>query len=217
MKHHIVRATNSSLLAQGRFFIDNYHSYIKYSDRPSRKMYWNLYENSKMVGVFALCSVFSKPKSVKDFMLKHGLQSNEVANNIVYCLNGQQDKNAGTKFLRLLREDAITWWKERYDDDLKAFQTFILPPRNGAIYRADNWQVIGKTSGNAQRIRTIPKQDIHKYKNVREKIFSNGQVRYVIKWFEEVEKKIILMRLVSKKELRKGLLQCKKYEQISMV
>jgi|LSQX01.1.fsa_nt_gb hypothetical protein len=168
-------------------------------------MYWNLYENQKMVGVFALSSVFDKPKAVKKFMTQNHLQSNEIANNIVYCLHGQQDKNAGTKFLRLLREDAITWWKERYGDDLKAFQTFILPPRNGAIYKADNWKVIGKTSGNAQRIRTIPKQDIHKYKNVMEKTFSNGQVRYVIKWFEDVEKKIILMRLVSKKELCRSL------------
>jgi hypothetical protein len=29
-----------------RDFVDNYHSYIKWSDRPSRKLYWLLYENS---------------------------------------------------------------------------------------------------------------------------------------------------------------------------
>jgi len=145
--HTILRATNPELRKQGKEFINTYHSYIKFSDRPSRKCYWNLYENGEMVGVFALASVFDKPKSVKNYMLEYNLKSNEIANNIVFCLANQQDKNAGTKLLSLVRKDAILWWYERYGDLLKAFQTFILPPRNGAVYKADNWSEIGLTKG----------------------------------------------------------------------
>ena len=199
----ILRATNPELRKQGKEFINTYHSYIKFSDRPSRKLYWNLYENEKMVGVFALASVFDKPKSVKNYMLENDLKSNEIANNIVYCLANQQNRNAGTIFLKLCRQDAIKWWYERYNDYLKAFQTFILPPRIGAIYKADNWTQIGITKGANVQVRTIPEKDIDKYENVKKRVYKSGEIRYTISDFVETEKKLIFMKLNSKKEINK--------------
>lgn len=191
----------------GKEFINKYHSYIKWADRPSRKLYWNLYENDIMVGVFALGSAFSKPKTISSFMISNGIEFNEMANNIVFCMANQVDKNAGTKLLSLVRKDAIEWWYERYNNILKSFQTFILPPRNGAVYKADNWIELGMTSGNTQTVKTISKKeyesDMEKYdkQNIEIRTFKNGQTRYIIREFAEIEKKIIFVKLNSRKEL----------------
>lgn len=207
--YRIERATNSELRKLGRDFINTYHSYIKWSDRPARKLYWNLYENDNMVGVFALSNVFDKPKAVKEFMTKYKLNSNEIANNIVYCLANCKNKNAGTIFLKLCRQDAIKWWYERYGDILKAFQTFVLPPRTGAVYKADNWVQIGITAGQSQITRTISKteyennKDYYDKKGIRLQIYKNGEIKYLLYEFKETDKKLIFMKLNSEKEINK--------------
>lgn len=193
----IERETTRESRSIGKDFINAYHSYIKWTDRPSRKMFWNLYEDDVLVGVFALSSVFDKPKSVKEYMKKHNLESNEVANNVVFCLANQKDKNAGSRLLSLVRKDATIWWKERYGDTLKAFQTFILPPRTGAVYKADNWQLIGMTSGSSLKGTTIREEDLDKYnsKKVKKRVYKSGEVKFLCHEFVQTEKKLIYMKL----------------------
>jgi hypothetical protein len=194
--HKIKRIVNSEDRLKAKEFINKFHSYIKYADRPSRKLYWNLYENDIMVGVFALGSAFDRNKHVKDFMIKNKLQFNEVANNIVYCLSNQQDKNAGTKFLKLCRLDAIKWWQERYGDILKAFQTFILPPRTGAIYKADNWQQLGfTTGGKTMTTRTLYGENIKNHPEAEKRKFKNGEIKYILREFKDSLSKLIFMKL----------------------
>jgi hypothetical protein len=180
-------------------FINQYHSYIKFADRPSRKMYWELYENDIMVGVFGLASAFARPKTIQDFMRENNIQFNELGNNIVYCLHGSQDKNVGTKFLKLIRKDAKIRWKERYGDELKAIQCFVLPPRNGAIYKADNWLQLGETTGGVtQIVRTLPKTDprIETLPNVEKRTFKSGEIKYLYREFSVTDKKLIFMKLL---------------------
>lgn len=163
-----------------------------------------------MIGVFALGSAFAKPKTIMNYMEQNNLQFNEVANNIVFCLANQQNKNAGTKLLSLVRKDAIKWWYERYTDRLKAFQTFILPPRTGAVYKADNWEQLGVTTGGkTQTVKTIPKKEYEENKekydkqNIEIRTFNNGQTRYLIRGFQETEPKLIFMKLNKEKEINK--------------
>lgn len=195
MIHRIVRVEDKDLRKRVYAFIDEYHSYIKYSDRPARKMYYALFEDEALVGVFALSTVFDRPKTVSEYMKKHSLNTNEVANNIVYCLYGHKDKNAGSKFLSMLRKDAVKWWKERYGDDLKAFQTFVLPPRNGAVYKADNWSLIGETAGKSAFIRTIKESELEHFPEAKRKVYKSGEVKYFIRGFKETEQKHIFMKL----------------------
>ena len=210
--YRIERETTTELRTKGREFINKYHSYIKWSERPSRKLYWNLYENDIMVGVFALGSAFNKPKAVKNFMEENKLEFNEIANNIVFCLANQINKNAGTKLLSIVRRDAILWWYERYGDLLKCFQTFILPPRTGAIYKADNWKEFGSTTGGkALGTKTIPEKtyeenkEYYDSKNLEIRIFKNNKVRYILREFKETESKLIFMKLNKDKEINKVL------------
>ena len=55
--------------------------------------------------------------------------------------------NVGTRVLKLLRQQAPIEWKKKYGDDLKYLITFVGGGRDGAVYKADNWEVIGSTAG----------------------------------------------------------------------
>lgn len=204
-EHTVERATEKEARASAAAFVNANHSYIKWADRPSRKLYWRLFEDGRLVGVFGLGSAFIRPKAVADFVAQRGIMFNEVANNIVYCLGGHEDENAGTKLLALVRKDAILWWKERYDDNLRLFQTFILPPRNGSVYKADNWQQIGVTAGATQATRTIRPSDLAAHPDARKRVFASGEVRYTIRTFVETPAKLIFVREVGEKERRRAL------------
>ena len=135
-------------------------------------------------------------------MAQHHLLFNEIANNIVYCLAGVETPNAGSQFLARVRRDAVLQWKERYGDTLKAFQTFILPPRTGAMYKADNWTVIGETSGKESlRAQTIRPCDVEAYvnehgsKRLERRVFRSGEVKYLVWTPHHTEAKIVFMRL----------------------
>jgi len=65
-------------------------------------------------------------------------------------------KNVGTMALKLLREVGAKRWQEKYGDELVMLETFVQPlidgsdnKRNGAVYLADNWVMIGETLGNS--------------------------------------------------------------------
>jgi len=197
-KHYIQRITTSQQRSAFRKFVNTYHSYIKDENRPSRELYWLLYENDILVGAFGFGSAFNFSKYIKNFMNEYHIEFNELAYNIVYCLYGNEDKNAGTIFLSKVRKDCVEWWKGRYGDTIKGFQSFILPPRTGAMYKADNWILLGETTGDSIKTVTV------KYpgdKTIRE-IHKDGSVAYRIKTGHKVEKKLIFVRLVNMKKYK---------------
>lgn len=136
-------------------FVNAHHSYIKWRDRPSRTLRWMLFENGNGVGAFEIGSAWTFPKDIKQFMSDREIGFNQLANNTVFCLHQAETKNAASRFLKMLRRDAKRRWLERYNDDLRALQTFILPPRTGACYKADNWKCIGETSGYGMLSETV--------------------------------------------------------------
>lgn len=200
---YIKRAVDKEMRKALKDFVNAHHSYIKWADRPSRKMYWGLYEDDKLVGCFGLASAYDRPKAVKEFMATHGIAFNEIGNNIVYCLYGYNSQNVGTQFLKLVRHDARLWWKERYGDDLKALQTFILPPRSGALYKADNWEQLGSTTGGSTiKVRTLYGEDREKYKdspNLEIRKFNSGEIKYLLREHHITEPKLMFVKLLSKR------------------
>jgi len=156
-----------------------------------------LFEDSRVVGVWGLASAFGWPTTIREFMESNSISFNELGNNIVYCLSGHEDRNAGTKFLKLLRYDARKWWKERYGDELKALQCFVLPPRSGAMYKADNWSMIGMTAGTSLAMRTLYGKDRDEIKDgVEVRTFKSGEVKYLLREFVESPQKMIFVRLL---------------------
>ena len=115
-------------------------------------------------------------------MTRLGVDFNELGNNGLFCLGGHTDKNTGTRSLAMIRKDAKRWWAERYSNDLKAMQTFILPPRTGAVYKADNWRVIGETVGSNMLVSSLTREEYEALEDKRGvdiRTFKNGAIRYI--------------------------------------
>jgi hypothetical protein len=150
-----------------KYIIENYHSYVPTNASVGRRIDWLIYENddfgSQPVGMIGLgSSVYPPPK---DILIRMGLSMeeyrsvfNSIANNWRFCMT-KSIKNAGTQILKQLRELAPVAWKEKYGDDLKILITFVAGGNNGAVYLADNWEVIGKTAGLPQHKSSSMKWD----------------------------------------------------------
>jgi hypothetical protein len=136
---------------------------VKYKDVPQRRINYLIYRSSdgEAIGAIGISScvlaIGARDRWIgwdKDTRLKN---SNKVANNYRFCLvpdNGI--KNVGTMALKLLREVGAKRWQEKYGDELIMLETFVQPlidgsdnKRNGAVYLADNWVMIGETLGNS--------------------------------------------------------------------
>lgn len=72
--------------------------------------------------------------------------NNQLANNHVFRLINNE-KNLGSRCLRLLRIVVTHDWKTKYGYTLKGLLTFVEPPRKGSCYLADNWKYLGVTKG----------------------------------------------------------------------
>jgi hypothetical protein len=151
----LVQVTSKDQKETVKYIIENYHSYVPTNASVGRRIDWLIYENdefgSQPVGMIGLgSSVYPPPK---DILVRMGLHKNEyreifnsIANNWRFCMV-KSIPNAGTQILKELRKLAPVAWKEKYNDDLKVIITFVAGGNNGAVYLADNWEVIGKTAG----------------------------------------------------------------------
>ena len=145
--------------------INNYHSYKKFTDMPTRRINWLIYQtdNSVLLGAISLSSCVLAIKCrdnyigwSKDARLKN---SNMVANNSRFCLipKATDLKNVASMSLKLLGLVGRDRWKEKYGDDLIMIETYVEPTnkdgiyREGACYKASNWQYVGSTVGNSIR------------------------------------------------------------------
>jgi hypothetical protein len=158
-----------------REIIDGYHSYKRFTDMPTRRIGWLVKEcyTGNIVGAVGISSATAAIKLRDDYIgwtreqrLNH---LRHVANNSRFCLVKARITvpNAGSQILRLLRFEGPKCWKRKYGDELVMLETFVDPghdndrlpaaselPRNGAIYRADNWVLLGMTGGYS--IRKLP-------------------------------------------------------------
>jgi hypothetical protein len=138
-----------------KHIIENYHSYVPSNNSVGRRIDWLIYESDEFgaqpVGMIGLgSSVYPPPK---DILIRLGVSKNQyreifnsIANNWRFCMI-KPIKNAGTQILKQVREKAPTEWQRKYGDELKVIITFVAGGNNGAVYLADNWEVIGKTAG----------------------------------------------------------------------
>ena len=135
-----------------KYIIENYHSYVPTNASVGRRIDWLIYEDdifgSQPIGMIGLgSSVYPPPK---DILRRMGVSKDEyrtifnsIANNWRFCMI-KSIPNAGTQILKKLRELAPIAWKDKYENDLKILITFVAGGNNGAVYLADNWEVIVK-------------------------------------------------------------------------
>ena len=138
-----------------RYLIENYHSYVPSYKSVGRRIDWLIYDDDTFplhaVGMIGIgSSVYPPPKDMLEFI---GLSKSEykdvfnsVANNWRFCMK-KSIKNGGTQVLKQVRQLAPNAWKEKYGDDLNYLITFVGGGNTGAVYKADNWSMVGETAG----------------------------------------------------------------------
>jgi len=140
--------------------IDNNHTYVPTHRSVGRRIDWIIYDvkdesypiDEEIIGMIGIgSSVYPPPKDILTYLklTKNEYKSvfNNLCNNWRYCLISKGGKNVGTMILRKMRELAPIVWKRKYGDDLYYCLTFIGGGKDGGVYKADNWEMIGYTSG----------------------------------------------------------------------
>jgi hypothetical protein len=101
-----------------------------------------------MIGIGS--SVYPPPKDILRYLNitkeQYKNQFNGIANNWRFCMS-ERIPNIGTQILKELRYHAPIEWHNKYSDHLTHIITFVGGGNTGAVYRADNWKMIGETSG----------------------------------------------------------------------
>lgn len=143
--------TTAKERATAKHLVETYHSYVPSYRSVGRRIDWLIYANGELVGMIGIGSATYPP--CKDLLKRLGISKqecakifNSIANNWRFCMI-KHIPNAGTKILKFLRQNAPIAWKAKYGDELKYLMTFVGGGNNGAVYKADNWEVIGYTAG----------------------------------------------------------------------
>lgn len=151
MEIKLLEICGSRANMMARRMVEKHHSYVPSWDSVGRRIDWFIWVDGRIVGVIGVGSATYPP--CKDVLVRLGVSKegykeifNSIANNWRFCLV-ENIPNLGTMVLRMLRETAPIAWKEKYGDDLKYLITFVGGGNNGAVYRADNWEMIGHTAG----------------------------------------------------------------------
>ena len=143
-----------------RIIVKN-HSYVPTHRSVGRRIDWLIYDDDKFpakcVGMIGIgSSVYPPPKDLLSYvgMTKSEYKDNfnSFANNWRYCMT-TPIPNAGSQILKQLRQLAPIEWKNKYKNFLSHLITFVGGGNNGAVYRADNWDMVGYTAG-------LPKHDM---------------------------------------------------------
>lgn len=163
MRIHLLECVKSTDTKKFGQVIDQYHSYVKYTQVPQRRInYLVLGDSGRILGAIgassAVMSVAARDQKIgwdKTLRLAH---LNSLANNYRFCLIPDSGvDNLGSMTLRIFRETLKRRWEEKYGDPLWALETYVEPNegggigkfRRGSVYLADNWILVGKTKGNS--------------------------------------------------------------------
>ena len=131
------------------------HSYVPTHRSVGRRIDWLIYNDntfqSECLGMIGIgSSVYPPPKDLLSYvgMTKSEYKDNfnSFANNWRYCLT-KSIPNLGSQVLKQLRFHAPIEWNRKYGNFLTHLVTFVGGGKNGAVYKADNWEMIGETAG----------------------------------------------------------------------
>ena len=145
----LVKTDEQKLITKN--IIIKHHSYVPTYKSVGRRIDWLIKYDNELIGMIGIGSSTYPP--CKDMLRYLNITKkeyrkifNSFANNWRFCVI-KQIKNAGTQILKELRQQAPIEWKNKYGNELNYLITFVGGGNNGAVYKADNWLLIGKTAG----------------------------------------------------------------------
>jgi hypothetical protein len=120
--------------------------YPKSKGIVGRTLNYLIYYNKMPIGII---SASSPPLNYKRFREYFSVENDLgfLNNNVFRIVNKPDDKNIGTKILKIFRNKIYKDYENKYKTKLLGIITFVEPPRSGSIYKADNWEYLGETQG----------------------------------------------------------------------
>ena len=154
-----IAETNEDKNIANKIVMD-FHSYVSSPRTVGRCIKYLISYNNKVVATFWLGSGFKPtPKAILNFFKvsqkEFDKMFNEVADNKRFCIKENPIPNFGSQILSRIRKRATTDWFNKYGNNLKGILTTIGNDKNGAVYLADNWELIGKTAGLPKRNKSV--------------------------------------------------------------
>lgn len=149
-KIHLERCEKSNPLFV-KWFIEHYP---KSKGIVGRQINYMIYDKKEPIGIIGASSPPLNYKVFNSYFSIGGTgkDSKWFVNNNVYRIV-KSGKNYGTQILKLFRNQLLKDYFIKYDTVLLGVVTFVEPPRNGSIYKADNWEYLGMTQGISVRRR----------------------------------------------------------------
>lgn len=132
--------------------------YVPNKGTQGQQLHFLIHYKNQIVGIISAASSVYAVKARDDYFkipkdkdLRQQLYLPSIVNNSVFRLE-YHEKNLATKVLSKWRKVTQELWKKLYGVDVIGFETFVIEndTRKGALYKADNWQMVGMTSGNAK-------------------------------------------------------------------
>jgi len=183
---------NDEQRAIAKSIVERNHSYVPSFDSVGRRIDWLVVVDGKISGVIGIGSSTYPP--CKDLLTRLNISKeqykgifNNIANNWRFCM-AERIPNIGTQILKQMRLHAKYEWRKKFGNELKYIITFVGGGHDGAVYKADNWEVIGHTSGLPEHSSVSMKWDD-----------GEGIKKKFVKPTGE-DKKIIFFKVLSNKE-----------------
>jgi len=136
-----LQPTNKGDKIFATLFLEHYPQSKGIMGRSLEYIIWN---NGEIIGIIGASSPPLNYKKFRKFFQVDN-ENNYLNNNVFRII--KSGKNQATKILKIFRYTIKRDYKERYNHYLMGLVTFVEPPRDGAIYRADNWTYLGMTEG----------------------------------------------------------------------
>jgi hypothetical protein len=134
--------------------------YIPNNGCHGQQLHYLVMLDGKQLGVISGASAVYGVKARDEFFgidnAKRKVQLNSIINNVVYRVEGAP-RNVPSQALAMWRKRIAADWEYLYQVKVAGFETFVIEAdiedgrtRTGALYRADNWSMLGITAGNTK-------------------------------------------------------------------
>ena len=123
-----------------------------------RQLIYKIFNDNQFLGVISGGSATLHLPGRNEFFSEQFNLNRIINNTFFHIVEGHDIPNLGTQVLSLWRKQCCDDWRSTYHDDVIGFETLVELPRTGAMYKADNWTLVGQTKGfTCRRVSGIEK------------------------------------------------------------
>jgi hypothetical protein len=129
--------------------------YIPNAGACAQQIHFLIRYQNEVVGIISGGSaVYATRNRDEFFEITNNIRQNAlngIINNTVFRLE-QNELNLATRCLSMWRSIVSYLWETLYQVKVFGFETFVIEEdfRKGTLYKADNWEFTGKTSGSTK-------------------------------------------------------------------